>query len=81
MAVLLNGIISRNKNCVFFRGLNFPNELVLLKSVQTVTLAITPVLTKTQTILEVNYKGKRNHRGTSDCLLLVLADIRAASQP
>lgn len=31
MAVLINGIISRNKNCIVFRGLNFPNELVFLK--------------------------------------------------
>lgn len=46
MAVLLNGIISRNKNSIFFRGLDFSNELVLLKNVQTVTLAIMLVLTK-----------------------------------
>lgn len=50
VAVLLNGIIPRNKNGVFFRGLNFSNELVLLKKkkVQTVTLAITVVLTKNE---------------------------------
>lgn len=60
MAVLLNGIISRNKNSIFFRGLDFSNELVLLKNVQTVTLAITLVLIKKQneTTHEINSKGK-----------------------
>lgn len=62
MAVLLNGIISRNKNCVFFRGLNFSNELVLLKNVQTVALAITLVLTRNKTTHEINYKGKSARR-------------------
>lgn len=58
MTVLLNGIISRNKNCIFFRGLDFSHELVLLKNVQTVTLAILLVLSKEQTTHEINYKGK-----------------------
>jgi len=49
MAVLLNGIISGNKNGIFFRGLDFSNELVFLKNVQTVTLAITLVLAKKKT--------------------------------